>query len=68
MIDIRSLTDADRGRWVEYSARPCSEPERGRIKSWNERFIYVVYRCGGYWDDYQNYTAAPTLPEDLQFV
>jgi hypothetical protein len=38
-----------------------------RNKSWNERFVYVVYRCGGHWDDYANYTAAPTLPEDLEF-
>jgi hypothetical protein len=27
----------------------------------------VVFRCGGNWDDYADYTAAPTLPEYLDF-
>jgi hypothetical protein len=35
--------------------------ERGRLKSWSAKFIYVVYRCGQDWDHFDDYTAAPTL-------
>jgi hypothetical protein len=66
MILLDSLTDADRGRFVIYSVLPA-HVERGRIKTWNDRFIYVVYRCDGRWDDYEQFTAAPTLPENLIF-
>ena len=64
MIIIASLSDNDHGRWVIFRG---DRNDRGRIKSWNERFIYVVFCCGGHWDDYANYSAAPTLPEDLEF-
>ena len=66
MIAIGSLTASDRGRWVICRVRP-DHSERGRIKSWNDRFIYVVYRCED-WDRFEDYTAAPTLPEDLEFA
>jgi hypothetical protein len=66
MIAIASLTDSDRGRWVIYSARP-GHAVRGRIKSWSDRFIYVVYHCAEQWDRFSDYTAASTLPEDLEF-
>ena len=44
MIDIDSLTDADRGRWVTYGPRT----NRGRILRWNSRYIFVVYWCNDY--------------------
>jgi len=44
MIPIASLTDADQGRWVIYHAMP-GHLERGRIKSWTNQFIYVVFHC-----------------------
>jgi hypothetical protein len=67
MIEIASLTDADRGRWVVYNAVP-GHIERGRIKSWADQFIYVVFRCpDDQWDTFEDYTAAPTRPEDLEF-
>ena len=55
MININTLTKNDIGRWVTYTA-PHGEQERGRIKSWNDTFIFVVYNCAGEWDNYQNYT------------
>jgi hypothetical protein len=64
MIDIAKLTSTDIGRWVSYSILP-PHCDRGRIKGWIEKFVYVVFRCGGHWDDYADYTAAPTLPEYL---
>ena len=48
MIAIGSLSESDRGRWVIFRG---DRKDRGRIKSWNERFVYVVYRCGGHWDE-----------------
>jgi hypothetical protein len=66
MIDLASLTDKDREAWVQYTA--FGMRRRGRIKTWNHRFIYVVYGCGGHWEDYARYTVAPTLPEELSFA
>ncbi len=63
MISIASLTEPDRGRWVCYNKR-----ERGRIKDWNDEFIFVVYHCDDQWDKFYRYTAAATMPEDLEFV
>jgi hypothetical protein len=67
MIPIASLTDADRGQWVVYGGR-FGLIERGRIKSWNNRFIHVVYYCDGHWDQWEEYTAASTLPDYLVFA
>jgi hypothetical protein len=66
MIDISSITEADRGRWVIYSKGPRTN--RGRILRWNSRFIFVVFWCNDKWDEYENYTAAATRPEDVCFA
>ena len=66
MINVSSLTEADRGRWVEYCP-PWGEPQRGRIQSWTNTLVNVVFRCGN-WDDYQNYPGARSLPEHLTFI
>jgi hypothetical protein len=34
MIDIASLTEPDRGRWVRYRGK-----QKGRIKDWNFELI-----------------------------
>jgi len=67
MIEILKLTGADIGAWVEYRGS-AGEREKGRIKSWNEKAIFVVYKCGGDWLNFKNYTAAATKPEDLFFL
>jgi hypothetical protein len=67
MIHINLLSESDRGRWVIYSARSV-QSERGRIKDWTDQLIYVVYDCAGDWDRFEEYTAAATDPEDLEFV
>jgi hypothetical protein len=66
VIPISSLKPSDVGRWVVYSACP-GHVECGRIKSWSDRFIYVVFRCGEDWDAFEQYTAAPTRQEDIEF-
>lgn len=62
-IDIKQLTEADKGRWVSYLGQ-----EKGRIKGWNNSYIFVVYKCNEDWDNYQNYTAASTHPKSLDFI
>lgn len=62
-IHISKLTDKDVGRWVIY----LPKNEIGRIKSWNETFIFVVYHCDGNWSNYQIYTVS-TNPRDLEFI
>jgi len=63
MIDIERLRKEDVGAWVLFRGR-----ELGRIKSWNERYIYVVYHCDNEWERFEEFTAAPTVPEDLDFA
>lgn len=64
-VRIENLTEDDIGRFVIYD--PGYKQERGRIKSWNDSGVFVVYHCNDDWDDYKNYTAAHTKPEDLVF-
>lgn len=40
--------------------------EKGIVKSLDEEYAFVVYHCGGNWDDYENYTAARTNLKDLK--
>jgi hypothetical protein len=67
MIDIKRLKPEDKGRWVSYRPDACGDelPEVGRIKSWNDRFIFVVFDCDGNWDRWEEYTAMAVYPEDL---
>lgn len=67
MIYLAELTQADIGRWVEYRSSHGST-ERGKLKGWSPRFIFVVYKCGGEWNKFQNYTGAATNPRDLKFI
>jgi len=45
-----------------------NKTEKGRIKSWNKINIFVVYKCDGNWDKFEDYTSCATDPEDLNFV
>lgn len=66
MIDIEKLTEEDAGRWVVYTDG-TREEQSGRIKRWNDTWIFVVYNCAEEWDNYEDYTAAATDPRDLRF-
>lgn len=57
----------DIGRWVWYSDGH-GEPEIGRIKAWDGRNVHVVYKCGGNWSRFTDYTAATTDPMNLTFA
>ena len=66
MIDITKLTKDDVGKWVTYAG--YQKLEQGRIKSWNDKWIFVVYHCDNKWDEFKNYTGCATNPEDLTFI
>ena len=61
---IEDLKKTDIGRWVEYN-NGFGE-EKGRIKSWNEEYVFVVYNCEG--DGFEKFTGVPTRPQNLEFV
>lgn len=66
--EIENLNKSDIGRTVIY--KPDMENELGIIKSWNDKYIFVVYLGNNedkkeHWD---RYTAAATNPEDLIFT
>lgn len=67
MIVLNQLTDKDVGREVSYT-NGAGDTESGRIKRWNNKWIFVVYNCDENWSNYQDYTAAATSPEDLNFA
>lgn len=67
MIDIKKLTEKDVGAWAIYSNHP-SKRELGRIKSWSQRSIFVVYNCDVNWSKFRDYTGCSTAPEYLEFV
>ena len=66
MIDIKELKPQDVGKWVQYRGG-AGAVVRGRIKSWDDRVVFVVYSCGGEWSQFKEFTAAATDPADLTF-
>ena len=66
MIDIKKLTNADIGKWVEY--KTYHKTEDGKIKGWNNNWIFVVYLCNNEWDKFKDYTGNATEPNDLSFI
>lgn len=67
MVDIAALRKEDIGRWVLYTSY-IGWTEKGRIKSWNDKYIFVVYKCGGEWDRFKDFTGQATDPQDLRFT
>ena len=65
MIDLENLNESDKGRWVEYTRPYCRQ--KGCIKSWNDKWVFVVYHCDNNWERYAEYTAAATDPIELTF-
>lgn len=66
MIDIAKLKVGDK---VHYQPEHYSEDEwdNGIVKRIpDHRSVFVVYNCGGDWDNYDLYTAALTNGRDLK--
>ena len=69
MIRIKDLKRKHVGRWVRYrDAHFPDQFEDGRIKSWDEKTVFVVYRCDNQWQRFADFTAAGSLPESLTFI
>ena len=66
-ININTLHQEHVGRWVSYVPHAGAKLQKGRIKGWNDKWVFVVYNCGGEWDKYQNYTGCATDPLELAF-
>ena len=66
MIHTKELGPEHVGRWVLYCGG-AGEIETGKIKSWNDRVVFVVYHCNNEWHRFSEFTAAPTDPNDLTF-
>ena len=66
MIDPGKLSEKDIGRWVVYD-NGFDPPQRGRIKSWGRKTVFVVLKCNGNWEKFMNYTGEGCDPEDLYF-
>ncbi|MFW6009044.1 MAG: hypothetical protein ACOCP8_07265 [archaeon] len=64
MIDIKKLTNNDIGKYVFYNKKE----EIGKIKSFNHLWVFVVYNCDNNWNNFKNYIAAATDPNDLNFI
>lgn len=41
------------------------QKENGIVKSVTDHGVFVVYNCGGDWQNYEDYTGANTNPRDL---
>jgi len=67
MIDIKELGPEHVGKWVEYRDA-AGETERGWIKSWNDRLVFVVYRCDDEWNLVKDIIGTATDPNDLTFL
>ena len=65
-VKIENLTEKDVGAWVVYNKFP--DKILGRIKSWNKKYVFVVYDCEYNWKEFYKYTGEVTLPENLKFL
>lgn len=57
------------GDKVTYCSGPGRNYEHGIVKSphpTDPQRVFVVYKCGGKWEDFQNYTAALTAIDSLE--
>ena len=67
MIDIKSLKPGHEklGLMVWYRTGIGGEVIPGKIKSWNDKYIFVVFKCDNNWVEWMNYTGEACKPEDL---
>jgi hypothetical protein len=66
MIDISKLTRDDIGRWVKFKGFSGKE-EIGKLKFWNDRYIFVVFHCDDNWGNYADYTGESVNSCNLEF-
>jgi hypothetical protein len=67
MIYITDLRPEHVGQWVRYRGR-MGEWEEGRIKSWNDRYLFVVFKCDNNWDRFEDYTGQSCDLSTIDFI
>lgn len=66
MVNTKELKKGDPVHYVPEHYKKTGNFENGIVKGFAENGgVFVVYNCNGDWDNYENYTAANTRPEDL---
>lgn len=60
-------SDLKIGRWVVYT-NGAGKLRPGRIKSWSDVWVFVVYKCNDDWGNFLQYTAAPTSYNSLEII
>lgn len=62
------LNNGDKVHYIPFEGCDESEYENGIVKSQSQVIghLFVVYYCGGDWDNYRNYTAANTKRAQLR--
>lgn len=66
-MTLDELRDDYVGRWVMYTDALGRE-EVGRIKSWNAKYIFAVFKCNGEWSRFHEFTGQSVNPEDLTLL
>ena len=64
----RALMKFKAGDWVKFTSADGIKVQIGRVKEVNDRFVLVVYRCGGDWENYTDHYSQATAPEMLELI
>jgi hypothetical protein len=67
-VKLEELTERDKGRWIVWTDPGMVTTHKGRLKSWNHLFIFVVFKCGNNWVKFQDYTAEACQPGECRFL
>lgn len=67
-VKLSDLTDKDRGRWIVWTDPNLGTTEKGRLKSWNHLFVFVVFKCENNWNRFEDYTAEACAPGESRFL
>lgn len=66
MVNVNELKKGDSVYYQPEHYKETNEFENGVVKSIApDGGVFVVYKCGGEWHRYEEFTAANTRPEDL---
>lgn len=65
MIKIDDLKESDIGKWVKFDTGHYLES--GRLKSWNDTFVFIVFDCNKEWFRFKDYTGCSCNPDNCTF-
>lgn len=68
MIHISDLKPEHVGQWVRWRGGHPDHREEGRIKSWNERYVFVVFKCDDNWERFEDYAGQSCDPSNIDFM